>query len=110
VLRLPSATVFELPHPTPLITGPARAAVTSVQSSRITGYADAPGNYLLRVRFSTYWSVTSGYLCLAPGPHAMTWLRATRPGRFSIQAAETPGAVVDRLFDADANPCRRARS
>jgi hypothetical protein len=107
VLRIPTATVLELPHPTPLLTGPAPAALMSLQSSRITGYADKSGRYFLRVRYSPYWSITSGFLCLGLGPDGMTWLRVTRPGRFSIQAAETPGAVLQRLFDSDAPPCRR---
>jgi hypothetical protein len=99
VLRLPTATVYELPHPTPLLTGPASAAVTGLRSSRITGYANKPGSYLLRVRYSPYWSVTGSSVCLAPGPEAMTLLRVIRPGSFTIQAAETAGAVLDELFD-----------
>lgn len=108
VARLPTATIFELPHPTPLLTGPAPAAITALRSSGITGYADGPGRYLLRVRYSPYWSITGGSLCIAPGPDAMTRLRITRPGRFSLLAAESPGAVLQRLFDNDAR-CSRAQ-
>lgn len=108
VLRLPSATVFELPNPTPLLTGPAPAAVTFLQSSRITGYVDKPGIYFLRVHYSPYWSVTGGSVCPASGRNAMTWIRVARPGRFSIQAAETPGAVLARVFDNDTHQCRSA--
>jgi hypothetical protein len=109
VLRIPSATVFELPNATPLLTGPAAAAITALQSNRIMGYVDKAGSYFLRVRYSPYWSITRGSLCLAPGPDAMTWLRASRPGRFALQAAETPGAVLQQLFDEDARRCTRAR-
>ncbi|HLY84896.1 MAG TPA: hypothetical protein VKO84_00050 [Gaiellaceae bacterium] len=108
VLRLPSATIFELPNPTPLLTGPGPAVVTELQSSRITAYAGKPGTYFLRVHYSPYWSVTRGAVCPLPGPDAMTWLRVARAGRFSIQAAETPGAVLARVFDDDTRQCRAA--
>lgn len=99
VLRIPAAAIYELPRPTPLLTGPAPAAVTSLQSSRILGRVGRPGSYLLRVRFSPYWSIAKGALCLAPTRQAMTRVRVIRPGPFAIQAEESPGAVIDQLFD-----------
>jgi hypothetical protein len=105
VLQTPRATIYELPHATPLITGPARAAVTALQSSRIEGYVDRPGSYFLRVRFTNYWSVTRGSLCLTPGSAAMTEMRANRAGRFTIQATETPTGVLARIFDPESKSC-----
>lgn len=107
VLRTPDATIYELPRATPLITGPARATITSIRSSRLSGYVDAPGTYYLRARYSPYWSVTRGSLCLLPAKRsAMTLVRASRPGAFTIQAAETPGGVIADLLDRDAHACR----
>jgi hypothetical protein len=109
MLRTSDATIYELRDPTPLITGPARAAVTALQSSRLLGYVDAPGTYYLRARYSPYWSVTRGAICLAPAKSAMTLVHASRAGPFTIQAAETPGSVVADLLDGDSHSCRPDR-
>ena len=107
VARMANATIYELPGATPLITGPAPAKITSIRSSRLAGYVDAPGTYYLRARYSPYWSVTRGSLCLAPAKtSAMTVVRASRGGAFTIQAAETPGGVVADLLDDDSGLCR----
>lgn len=105
VHRTRNAAVYELPHPTGLLTGPGRAAITTLQSSRISGYVDRAGTYFLRVRYSPYWSVTHGALCVAAGRSAMTRLDASRPGGFTIRAAETPGGLLAALVDHDRGRC-----
>jgi hypothetical protein len=105
VERTDHETVYALPRPTPLLTGPGRAAVTVLQSSRIEGYADRAGTYFLRVRYSPYWSVTRGSVCVMRGRSAMTRIRANRPGRFTIQADETPASLIATLVDGDAAGC-----
>src|SRR5579862_8678430 len=107
IMQTSNATIYELPHATPLLTGPAGATITAVQSSRISGFINAPGTYYLRARYSEYWSVTRGSLCLAPGSSAMTRVQAFRSGPFTIEAAETPGRVLTDLLDSDSHPCRR---
>lgn len=107
VMRTSNATIYELPHATPLLTGPAQATITTMQSGQISGYVDAPGMYYLRVRYSPYWSVTRGTLCLAEGNSAMTLVQAMRAGPFTIQATESPAGVFADLFDSDSHPCRR---
>ena len=106
VRRTANATIYELPHATPLLTGPARATITSMQSSRLSGYVATPGTYLLRTRYSPYWSVTRGSLCVARAKSAMTLLRISRAGAFTIQATETPGGVIADLLDRDSHRCR----
>jgi hypothetical protein len=98
-------TIYELPRPTPLLSGPAHAEVTVLQSSRIEGYLDRPGTYFLRVRYSPYWSVTRGSLCVTQGPSAMTRVRAGRRGPFTIQADETPASLIATLVDRDRRGC-----
>jgi hypothetical protein len=107
VLRTPKATIYRLPHATPLMTGPATATITALESSRLSGYISAPGTYYLRARYSPYWSVTRGSLCLAPARSAMTVVRASRAGAFTIQATESPGGVLADLLDGDSRPCRK---
>lgn len=108
VLSDREATIYELPHATPLVTGPGAAAITTLDSSRIGGYVESAGTYFLRVRYSPYWSVTRGSVCLAPGRASMTQLTAAGPGPFTIQAVETPAGVLGEVLDADKHACRLA--
>jgi hypothetical protein len=99
------ATIYELPHATPLVTGPGAAAVTTLDSSSIDGYVERAGTYFLRVRYSPYWSVTRGSVCLTPGRASMTQLTAAGPGPFAIQAVETPAGVLGDVLDSDTHVC-----
>jgi len=101
-----AATIYELPHATPILTGPAPAAISSLQSNRISGWVGRAGTYLLRVHFTPYWSVTRGRLCLEPAGTDATKLRAAVAGPFTIKALESPAGVLDRLLDGNRSPCR----
>ena len=48
-------SVYEVPHATPLITGPAAATVVWLWPQRLVAQLDAPGSYRLRMRWSPYW-------------------------------------------------------
>jgi hypothetical protein len=109
VFQTRQATIYALPRPTPLLTGPGGAAVTFLQSSRIGGYVDTPGTYFLRVRYDPYWLVQRGSVCPSPGPSRMTRLIVRLPGAFTIQAAETPAGILDTLFDGESGRCASGR-
>jgi len=100
-----AATIYLLPHPTPMLTGPGVAAVTALGSSGIDGLTDRPGSYLLRVRFTPYWSVARGSVCLSRASGAMTRLDVARPGRFALRADETPVGILTAIFDRDQARC-----
>lgn len=105
VWRSRRATIYELPNPTPLLTGPGRATITVFNSAAIRGRVVRSGDYSLRVRYTPYRSVVDGSVCLARGPGATTQLVAARPGRFAIRAIEAPLRVVADFVDADRPPC-----
>lgn len=99
------ATIYELRRPSTMLTGPARAAVTAVSSDEIAGWVSRPGSYVLRVHFTPYWSVVHGSVCVARTDGAMTRLKVTRPGPFTIRAIETPVGVVSAILDGDSSRC-----
>jgi hypothetical protein len=101
----PQATIYELARPTPLLTGPGRARVTVFDSAAIHGWVARPGAYVLRVRYTPYWSIRRGSLCLARGPGATTRFVALRSGPFSIKAIEAPLRVVAAFLDTDRRRC-----
>jgi hypothetical protein len=86
-------TIYRLPHPTPLITGPGQAHVLTFGHTRIDGTVSTPGRYLLRAHYIPFWQ-TSGPVCLRRGPDRMTWLDVTRPGPFSLKVASAGKALL----------------
>jgi hypothetical protein len=105
-----AAAIYELPRPEPILTGPGPATVTAMSSSEIDGRVARAGRYLLRVHFTSYWSIARGSLCLARTRGDMTVLDMTRPGPFALRAIETPGGIITALLDADARGCRASRA
>jgi hypothetical protein len=87
--------IFELPAATPILTGPGAARLSAVGHDRIAGAVDAPGDYRLRVRYTRFWEVRSGRVCIARAADGMTILRAEAAGRFELGI---PGGT--RLLEA----------
>jgi hypothetical protein len=83
VLRVPHLTVYELPHATSVVTGPARARVATMGATRLMIDVAAPGRYHVSVRFSPYWHTLEG--CVSRAPDGMTRLAAFLPGPIDLQ-------------------------
>jgi hypothetical protein len=97
-------TIYELPHATPLLTGPASPVVTSFGHTAIHGRVFAAGRYLLRNHYSPYLRLQGGG-CVAPGPNKMTYLDLTRPERFDLSVPGTPDGLVRELFGGGEATC-----
>jgi len=104
VFRSANWTVYELPHATPLLTGPAHPVVTSFGHTVIRGRVFAAGHYLLRAHYNPYWRL-QGAGCAAPGPDKMTILRLPRPERFALSVPGTPGGLARELFGDESAAC-----
>jgi hypothetical protein len=104
VFRSRNWTIYELPHATPLLTGPAQPIVTSFGHTVIHGRVFAAGRYLLRAHYNPYWRL-QGAGCAAPGPDKMTILDLTRPERFALGVPGTPGGLVRELFSGKRATC-----
>jgi hypothetical protein len=97
-------TIYELPHATPLLTGPAHPIVTAFGHTVIHGRVFAAGRYLLRAHYNPYWRL-QGTGCAAPGPDKMTILDLPRPERFALGVPGTPGGLVRELFSGKRATC-----
>jgi hypothetical protein len=104
VFRSRNWTIYELPHATPLLTGPAHPVVTSFGHTAIRGQVFAAGRYLLRNHYSPYLRLT-GSGCVAQGPNKMTYLDLTRPERFALSVPGTPDGLVRELFAGSEATC-----
>jgi hypothetical protein len=97
VFASPQLAIFEVPRPEPILTGPGAPVVTRFDHAGIEGRLSAVGTYGLKIRYTPYWRVRAGAVCVERSAGGMTLLRATRPGRFELAVAEGPGALVRSL-------------
>ena len=104
-------TIYELPRPTPIITGPGGARLTLFSHNRIAGWTEKAARYTLRVRYMRYWSVAAGNVCLAPSKDGSTTVLVVRkPGRFALASDEQPGQVIENVVAAHTATCTRRDS
>jgi hypothetical protein len=78
VRRTAHLTVYELPKASPLIVGPAPANVMWLWPSRLVAQFDAPGRYLVKVRWSPYWRASQG--CVARTKDGLVQLTVPNAG------------------------------
>jgi hypothetical protein len=84
VFRTDDWTIFELRPATPILTGPAAGRIERLDHERISGWT-ATGRFKLRIRYTPYWRVASGAVCLERAPDGMTRLVTRRAGSFTLQ-------------------------
>ena len=78
VYRSAHTTVFAVPSPTPLITGPGRAKVLALEHARIRVMVGAPGSYRVAASWSPYWKTNRG--CLTRSRDGMVQLAVEQAG------------------------------
>jgi hypothetical protein len=102
VFRSRDITIFAVPSPRPLVTGPGRATVLELTQARLVLDVGRAGRYRVAVRYSPYWHLSRG--CLAPRRDGMSELVAPRAGvttlSFRVNASRALSALVG---DRDAN-------
>jgi hypothetical protein len=81
--------IYAVRSPAPLASGPGR--VTSLGHESVGLQADAPGSLLVRVRWTPYWTVTSGAGCVQRGAGGWTRVDAARRGPLLLRASFSLG-------------------
>ena len=100
VFRSSGWRIYALPDPTPLLTGQAPARLLSLGHDRVVGEVSSPGRYLLRVRFTPYWTVRPAGSCVERAPDGMTRLELPDAGRFSLRMPESVLGSIGTVFEA----------
>jgi hypothetical protein len=86
--------IYELPEAEPILTGPGAARIEELGHERVAGSLTAAGSYRLAVRYTRYWRVAHGRVCLEEAADGMTTLRAAEAGPFALELDERPVALV----------------
>jgi len=82
VMKTKHLSIYAVPSPRPLITGPSPAAVVRLTETQVTVRATEAGTYRLAIRYSPYWLASTG--CLDPGKDSMIRLRIPAPGTVQL--------------------------
>jgi hypothetical protein len=82
-------SIYAVPHPQPIVTGPGRPAVLAFRESRLRIRVSRGGTYRVAVRWSPYWHASAGCLARAHG------------GLLSLRTSSA--ATVRIGFDIDAS-------
>jgi hypothetical protein len=82
VMRTKHISIYAVPSPRPLITGPAAASVVELDQTRVSVKTAAAGTYRLAIRYSPYWMASAG--CLDPGKDSMIRLRTPAAGTVQL--------------------------
>ena len=92
IARASAVTLYELPEPTAILTGPGTARLTAVEHDRVAGEVSASGTYRLAVRWTPTWRVEAGEVCVEEAPDGMTNVVASAAGPFELGVSALPKA------------------
>ena len=95
VFRAAHLTIYGVPGPRPIVSGPGHPTVTTIGDSNLTLLVAQPGRYRLALRFTPYLTATDA--CLSETPNGMTIVHATRGGlidlNFNLSASGALAAI-----------------
>jgi hypothetical protein len=95
------ATIFAVDRPEPLVTGLASqpaASVIALDRSSLTIRAPAPGPYLLRVRYTPYWTAGGGVCVQSAGDSGLTRIDLSRAESVRLRFAPSVDAIADEIL------------
>lgn len=98
-----TTTVFAVPSPTSIVTGPGAAQVVAFHEARVLLHLGKPGTYRVAIRYAPYWRSSQG--CVTRGRDGMLSLHVARAGQVSLAFDLDPGRALAVLGGARAPRC-----
>jgi hypothetical protein len=96
-LRLSKQTrhwrIYKVLRAQPLVSGP--GSLQTLNGDGFSIAASRPGDFLVRVHYTPYWSVVSGSATLGPAPGDWTEVYVKRAGTIAVDAEFSLGALSD---------------
>ena len=106
VMDAPHITVFRVPEPEAMVSGPGAPHITKLEPARMTVSLTEPGTFRLAVHWSPYWSTSLG--CLTPATDGTMLLLASRAGTADVEFRFNAARAVESLSGASGR-CEPAR-
>jgi hypothetical protein len=108
VLRTGHLTIFHVPGPRPIITGPGAPRVLSLTPSGAVLDVRRAGTYRVAIRYTPYWAVSEG--CVRGTHDGMTRLIVRRAGRVQLVFRWTLERALDVVLGGPASDCPASRA
>ena len=93
--RSTHTTIFAVPSPRGIVTGPGRATVLAMEQNRITLAVGRPGSYRIATNWSPYWHARGG--CLSKGNDGTVQLLAKRAGVVRLELSVNAQRALEAL-------------
>jgi hypothetical protein len=103
VYRARSLTVYAVPHPERLITGPGASRVVRLERQEVTLSVGSPGTYRVALRSSAYWHAKGA--CLSTGKDGMLRVTARHAGTIDLSFSVDASRLLAALDGASAPDC-----
>jgi hypothetical protein len=95
VFRSAHATVYSVPSPRPIVTGPGHPHVAAITESTVTLRLSQPGTYRVGIRFTPYLHAHAS--CVSESKDGMTVLSAPHAGKVELAFRVSPSAAFAAL-------------
>jgi hypothetical protein len=103
VLRTSTTTIFAVPSPRKIVTGPGAARVVALHEARVTLELGSPGTYRVAIRYAPYWRSSQG--CVTRARDGMLSLHAPSAGQVSLAFDLDPSRALAILGGASPPRC-----
>ena len=103
VFRTSQLSVFAVPHPTPILTGPAPSRVLGLYGAKVLVDLAQPGRYRLAVRYSPYWHAEGA--CVGRSADKMLSIEAPRGGRLELAFHVDPASALAAVVGSSSPTC-----
>jgi len=99
-------TVYALPDPTTIVSAPpgATGRLVSLAHGQVEFHASAPGSYIVRVRFSPYWTAPQPGVCVAQTADGMMNVNVPDAGTVDLQMQPGVESMAEALINSQ-DPC-----
>jgi hypothetical protein len=94
--------IYAVRSPTPLAEGPGR--LTALTHDSFALHAEAAGSFLVRVRYTRYWTITSGAGCVGQAPGGWTSVSVRAPGSVVVAARFSLARALDLAGSCQGSP------
>ncbi len=101
VYRGRNITVYAVPNPVPIVTGPGGPRVVALSQTEIDLQVRSAGSYRVSVRYSPYFAASGA--CITKTKDGMTLLNVRHAGRVRLAFAVTPGRALAALTGSDSS-------
>jgi hypothetical protein len=103
VFRSSNLTIYEVPHPRSMLTGPGNPRVLALETARVRLRLPGAGRYRLAVHYSPY--LRAAGVCLRRRADGMTELVARRSEVITLTFDLDPGRALEVLAGAEESDC-----